>query len=115
MMSGKLPREVIDQVREQLVSNPARNNKEIRRTIDLTPQIKKIEAKVDQCYEFVNRANKFFWLALLVPEPHLGERPEYYSQGTEAEMQLYLKYSYAGRKETPGAIEAIRKQMAGDI
>jgi len=108
MMRCKLPQEVIDRVREQLVSNPVRNNREILHSADLTPQITKLEAQVDQCYEFVNRENKYFWPALLNPEPYLG-----HSRGDKGEMLLYLNYSYAAWDETPGAIDAIRKKMAG--
>lgn len=113
VMRGKLPQELIDKVREQLVSNPVRNNKEILHSGDLTSEIKKIEAQVDQMYGYVKRENKHFWPAMLNPEPHLGQKPPYHSRGDEGEMQLYLNYSYAGWEETPGAIDVIRKKMAG--
>lgn len=115
MMRGKLPQELIDKVREQLVSNPVRNNKDILHSDDLTPRIKEIETQVDQLYDYVKRQNKFFWPALVDPLPHLGQKPEYYSFGNEAEMQLILNYSYLAWEETPGAIDAIRQKMAGGV
>ena len=103
----KLPRELVDNVRHQLVSNIIAVNRDTVKSQDLSPEIKKVEFQV--VYRYIAKANKHSWPALLDPGRDLTARPPYYSCGDERGMQLYLAYSYGAWKETRGAIDVIRE------
>ena len=107
-LGEKVPQEVLDNIRGQLVSSIVAGNKDIMESKDQIPLIKKLESQVEELYKAVNSSNKFFWPALLRPGSHLTARPQMYSQGTVEHMQLVLQYSYASWVETPGAIDMIR-------
>jgi hypothetical protein len=108
VLSEKVPQELLDNIRGQLVSSIVAGNKDIMESKDQIPLIKKLESQVEELYKAVNSSNKFFWPALLRPGSHLTARPQMYSQGTVEHMQLVLQYSYASWVETPGAIDMIR-------
>lgn len=65
-------------------------------------------------YAAVKSSNKHFWPALLNPGKHLTARPEAYSHGSLAQMQLVLQYSYDAWTETPGAVDVIRELFRKD-
>ncbi|OCL01601.1 hypothetical protein AOQ84DRAFT_230767 [Glonium stellatum] len=82
--------------------------------LDKGVAIKLLAAQVDVLYKAVNKANKHFWLNLLMPGMHLTTRPPYYSHGSIEEMQMVLQYSYDSWLETPGAIEVIQAKVKKD-
>ena len=111
----KVPQEILDTIREQLVGPIiARNTKLLQAVRDgesLAPYIEKIDSQVNQLLRAVQSANKHFWPALLDPGTDLTTRPASYSNGTPQEMQLALRYNYQAWVETPGAIEVISAKL----
>ena len=115
MLSNKVPQEILDSVRGQLVSGSViAENKNIMNAKDQTPLIEKLEVQVFDLYTAVKRTNKHFWPALLKPEKHLAALPEAYSHGSSAEMQITLQHSFDAWVETPGAIDVIRELVKRD-
>ncbi|MCJ1465302.1 hypothetical protein MMC07_003919 [Pseudocyphellaria aurata] len=67
-----------------------------------------LKSHVTMLHQAVVNSNKYFWPALISPERHLDARPEYYSSGSEAEMQLVLQRHHDAWRESPGALEVIK-------
>ncbi|KAL8790002.1 MAG: hypothetical protein Q9213_000888 [Squamulea squamosa] len=105
----KVPQEILDAVRSQLVTAVVSNNAGIMNSVNQAPLIEKIEKQVRTLYEKVCQQNQHFWPTLLNPAGNLGVRPDAYSSGSLQQMQIMLNYSYSSWKETPGAIEMISK------
>ncbi|KAI4263514.1 MAG: hypothetical protein L6R42_001336 [Xanthoria sp. 1 TBL-2021] len=105
----KVPQEILDRVRNQLVTTVVHNNAKIMNSADQTPLIKEIEKQVQALYTKAQQQNKHFWPVLLKPEADLGARPNSYSPRSPQRMEKVWNYSYNSWKETPGAIEMIRK------
>ncbi|KAL8653266.1 MAG: hypothetical protein Q9226_003923 [Calogaya cf. arnoldii] len=105
----KVPQEILDSVRSQLVTTVVSNNAKIMKSVDQTPLVKEIEKQVQALYIKAQQQNMHFWPTLLNPGRNLGARPNSYSPGSPQHMQLILNYSYNSWKETPGAIETIGK------
>lgn len=115
VIGDKVPQEILDGVRGQLVSGSIiADNKSIIHAKDQAPLIEKIEVQVQELYTAVKDSNKHFWPALLKPGKHLTARPEAYSHGSVAQMQLILQYSYDAWMETPGAVDVIRELIRKD-
>lgn len=108
----KVPQEILDGIREQMVSPILKANhnlfKDIMSGKSLAPHLADLESQVRELYECGKKDNKYIWPALLSPGDNLTARPPYTSSGTPAEMQLALQYSYRAWVETPGAINVIR-------
>ncbi|KAE9371410.1 hypothetical protein N431DRAFT_545669 [Stipitochalara longipes BDJ] len=109
VLGEKVPQELLDNIRGQLVSSIVAGNKDIMRSEDQTALIKQLESQVEELYKAVDKSNKYFWPALLQPGKHLTARPQAYSTGTAEHMQLALQFSYAAWVETPGAIDMIKE------
>ncbi|PGH16294.1 hypothetical protein AJ79_01833 [Helicocarpus griseus UAMH5409] len=77
--------------------------------IDHASTIGTLESQVKKLYKAVERANKFFWGAMLQPEEHLHELPAYFSPGDITEVQSMLKYVYPSWIMTPGAMEMVKE------
>ncbi|KAK0108231.1 hypothetical protein ONS95_003051 [Cadophora gregata] len=114
LIGKKVPQELLDQIRGQLVSTIVGNNKDIMDSEDQGPLVKKLEDQVKQMHVAVGKSNKYFWPALLNPGPHLTATLTMYSHGTIPHMQLCLQQSYDSWAETPGAIDIIRKLEKGE-
>ena len=115
ILSKKVPQEILDSVRRQLMSGSViAENKSIMNAKDQTPLIEELEVQVQDLYTAVKKTNKYFWPALLKPGKHLTAQPEAYSHGSSAQMQITLQYSFDAWKETPGAIDVIRELIKRD-
>ena len=115
MLSNKVPQEILDSVRDQLVSGSViAENKTIMNNKDQSLLIEMLELQVHDLYTAVNKSNKYFWPALLKPEKHLAARPEAYSHGSPQHMQITLQHSFDAWMETPGAIDVIRELVKRD-
>ena len=110
----KLPQELLDNIRDQLVSTIFAKNKDIMKSRDQSALIEKMESQVRKLYTAIKRENGYFWSALLQPGAHLTARPGAYSHGSQAQMQLVLQYSYDSWVETPGAIDVVRNLVKKD-
>ena len=111
MIGEKVPQEIIDSIRTQLVTGTV-----IARHVKVTDidsqntMIEILEGQVKELYTAVDARNTFFWPSLLRPGGNLTARPEAFSHGSRSEMQLVLQYNYDAWSETPGAID-----MIGDL
>lgn len=115
MLSDKVPQEILDSVRDQLMSGSViAENKSIMNAKDNTLLIEMMELQVDDLYTAVKKTNKYFWPALLKPGKHLTARPEAYSHGSSAQMQITLQHSFDAWMETPGAIDVVRELVKRD-
>lgn len=115
MIKNKVPQEILDSVRGQLVSGSAiAENRSIMNAEDQTSLIENLQVQVQDLYAAVKSLNEHFWPALLNPGKHLTARPEAYSHGSLAQMQLVLQYSYDAWTETPGAVDVIRELARKD-
>ena len=114
-LSGfRAPVEIVDDIKIPLPDSAiVTNNSDIMSRSDHTAQIEQLTSQVKRLYETVGKANQHFWPALLRPEGHLTARPEAYSSGSVAEMQLKLQYSYDSWKESPAALQVIRDHTLG--
>ncbi|KAL9635243.1 MAG: hypothetical protein Q9204_002695, partial [Flavoplaca sp. TL-2023a] len=112
-LAAKLPQELFDRVKLFIPSTgPVWKNQEIMSRTDYSKLIVELSSQVDELYIAVISVNKHFWPALLKPGTHLTARPEYYSSGTESEMQRMLQFSYDSWVETPGSIDFIKTMSA---
>ncbi len=102
LLDTRVPQELLDNIRDQLVSTIVAENKKIMDSEDQGPLIGKLEKQVKQMHASVNKANKYFWAALLKPEQHLTAPLQAYTHGSVAHMQLALQYSYESWAETLG-------------
>lgn len=94
IVGGKVPAELLDNIRGQLVSTIVAGNKELMQEEDLCPRIQQLQLQIDQLYRAFQKENRHFWPALLNPGQHLTARPEYTSRGEISEMQVALQQSF---------------------
>ncbi|EME38365.1 hypothetical protein DOTSEDRAFT_57478 [Dothistroma septosporum NZE10] len=121
-VADKLPQELLDNCREDLVSNAVAGHsdllQEVRDGVDISPRTKDVEGQVDTLFKAVTEANSFFWPAMIEPGGHLHALPAAYSSGSVDEMQISLQANYAAWEEkSPEAIawigERIGKRVRG--
>lgn len=120
MIGEKVPREILDNVQDQLLSHALKIHPLKKQILeaddeDYKDRIASIKYHIFQLHEAVRKANRYFWPALLEPGKHLTAPPSPYSSGSVQEMQLYLQYSYDSWAETPGAIEMIKQLEKGQF
>ncbi|KAI9654543.1 MAG: hypothetical protein M1821_006633 [Bathelium mastoideum] len=113
-ISERLPQEVLDNIKGHLVGPIVARNKGIMSSNIHHDRVEQLRTQMDQLYGLVKARNEHFWPALLHPGQHLHARPEAYTKGGTAEMQLALQYCYASWIETPGAINVIRDLMENE-
>ncbi|MCJ1382607.1 hypothetical protein MMC17_005720 [Xylographa soralifera] len=109
MIATRVPQEILDSLRRQLVSSVVAGNRSIMDNTDQVPLIQNLERQVQDLYTGVMKSNMHFWPALLNPGRHLTVRPEAFSHGSLEQMQVVLKSSIDAWTETPGAVEVIKK------
>lgn len=115
VIGHKVPQEILDGVRGQLVSGSVvAENRSIMNATDQTPLIQTLEMQVQVLYTAVKNSNRHFWPALLNPDKHLTAKPVAYSDGSLGQMQHVLRYNFDAWAETPGAVDMIRDLMKQD-
>jgi hypothetical protein len=102
---GQLPAEIVDHIRSDVLTVVTVGDMKGRDPVAI---ISILEAQIQQLYNAVQDANKYFWPALLNPSRHLNTLPSPYSAGSVEEMKLNLRHSYAAWKETPDALAYIK-------
>ena len=112
IIAHKMPQEILDSLRGQLVSSIVAEKKSIMNTRDQAPLIQNLERQVQDLYMAVKKLNKHFWPALLSPGKYLTARPPAYSHGSLEEMQLVLQYNFEAWRETPRAVEVIKGMIS---
>lgn len=111
----KLPQEIMDNIREQLVGEIVSGRKDIMDATDLTPLDQMLDKQIQALIEGVKSQNPRFWNGLLRPEGHLTAHIEAYSPGSVQEMQLALQLSFDSWIETPGAMDLLREFLRRKI
>jgi hypothetical protein len=114
-LNRKLPREIVDSVREyylagEVVMNRQDVVKDMRDGLGLTPRINMIEAQVDGLFAVVQRRNKHFWSLLLDPGTALAEMKTDWEDERREAIDT-LQHNYDAWRETPRAIDWVRKKM----
>lgn len=112
IVGDKVPQEVLDNIRSQMVGNIVAQRKDIMEGKNLDSLADDLQGQVEDMYRVVKKSNRYFWPALLQPGANLIAQPQPYSPGSTAEMQLMLQYSYISWVETPRAIDFIGKMIA---
>ena len=108
----KLPQELADRVRFFIpMSEVIWKDGNIMSDIHQRDRIRDLSHQIDTLFIAITKANKHFWPALVNPGAHLKARPDAYSHGSLAEMQLKLQYWFDAWNETPGAIEFIKAKI----
>lgn len=114
MVGNMVPQEVLDIIRAQTPSTAiVRENKSLADGVDHKELIAKLESQIKDLIASTNIANKHLLPAIVNPGSNLTARPQMYSHGTPAQMQLSLQYSYDAWKETPGAIQYLKSKLPG--
>ena len=115
MIRNRVPQEILDSVRGQLVSGSIiAGNKSVMHATDQLPLIANLQGQVQDLYAAVKDYNRHFWPALLKPGHHLTARPAAFSRGSPEEMQVVLQHSFDAWAETPGAIDVVRGLVGKD-
>ena len=110
VIGNKVPQEILDGVRSQLVSGSiVSEKKNVMNAQDQSALIVNLEVQIEELHETIDCMNRYFWPALLDPEEHLITQPESYSHGSFEEMQIVLQQTYDAWTETPGALDMIRQ------
>jgi hypothetical protein len=105
--SNKLPAEIVDQIRSDLLKGGVVGDLKGREPAQL---ITDLSSQIEQLIMTVKKANKHFWPALLDPGRHINARPEAYIRGSVEEMQIKLHYSADAWQENPDALAYIRNK-----
>ncbi|KAG6039701.1 hypothetical protein E4U41_002195 [Claviceps citrina] len=111
-LHGVIPQEIIELIRDQLVSCLIRSRKEILLAgPDKTAQlVQTIKRQITELYRTVEKYNTHFW-DLLINDPDAGvlRRPTGpYASRTRNEALLTLGHCYSSWYETPGAVDMLR-------
>lgn len=111
VLGTKVPQEIVDNIREQVVGDIVSRRKDIMDATDLTPLDKELDKQIQALIETVKTQNPRFWDGLFRPEDHLTARIDAYSPGSVQEMQRALQLSYDSWIETPGAMDLMRELL----
>ena len=112
VLGTKVPSEILDDIQSHIPrSTIISQNKDITLHSNYAPYIEKLSSQVVTLYQAIERANGYFWRALLDPDTHVNARPESYSPGSLENTQITLRYSIDAWMETPGALEFIKAMV----
>jgi hypothetical protein len=112
VLADRLPMEIVENIQRHVPQSAIiSSNKTIMHQSNYDPLIAELSSQVELLYTTVDAVNEHFWLALVHPEDALNARPEYYSPGSESEMQLFLQYSFHAWLETPRALDFIKEML----
>lgn len=110
----KLPEEMVDKIRKELVSSNFVTNEVIMSTGNENTLIKNLESQLEQLYAAVKVSNKYLWPGLLKPEAYIAtpvntnliyiDKSSYESEQRAISTIKMCHHVWA---ETPGAIEMI--------
>ncbi len=107
LIGTRVPQEIMDNIRRQVVGDVVSRRKDIMHATDLTPWNRELDRQIQALIEAVKTQNPRFWDGLFRPGNHLTARFEAYSPGSIQEMQLNLQLSYDSWMETPGAMDLL--------
>lgn len=107
-----IPQEILDQICMELVAGVVKNNKKVMGSADRNPIIHRLSEQIVELYNLLKEKNKYFIPALIkdYPKDHLTASSEMDRRSRSEEMAFRsLCYCGTSWKETPGAIEVLRK------
>lgn len=109
---ASLPQEIRDNIKNHIPkSSVIASSSELMGLENYTFEIARVARQVNQLYEWVKKANKYYWPAILEPGRHLTARPGTRGPGSVEEMQLKLQFSYDSWNEAPETIEVIKSEL----
>ena len=109
-----LPPEVLNKIQDDLLRGTLGKRWDDMDFTQRSELVNTLSSQIDKLYASVNKGNRYFWSALLKPEPHLKSRPNMYSPGSAEEMKLVLQYNIHAWRESLGAIECIKEKARRD-
>ncbi|OAQ67612.1 MYND finger [Pochonia chlamydosporia 170] len=112
-LTGAIPQEVIEMIREQLVGSivASRQNILLGTTEETTQLAEVMKKQIKDLYTAIQKYNPYFW-NLLINDPDAGvlRRPNGgYTHWSKEEALLVLGFNYAAWYETMGAMDMLRK------
>ncbi|KAK6386359.1 hypothetical protein LTR65_009084 [Meristemomyces frigidus] len=108
-VGGKVPQEILDHVREQMVGPVLANNRDLMKDVmngrPLAPYITMLKSQISELYDHGKQENEHMWPALLSPGNNLSARPQYTGFGSMAEMQMALRASMTDNSQQVASAE----------
>ena len=105
-----LPAELFNKIQDSLMDSILGRRWDGMDATQRSHLVDTLSSQIDKLYLAAEKANTYFWSALLSPGSHLEARPDSFSNGSIEEMQLTLQHSIHAWRETPGALEIIREK-----
>lgn len=98
IVGEKLPREILDNVQDQLLSHAISINPRkkviLEKGDEFDDLMSELKLQINELHVAVHKGNKYFWRFLLHPGQALTAPISAYSSGSYEEMVLYLQYCY---------------------
>jgi len=117
ILNKRLPEEIVDCVRRQLVCRAILVRKDIMNILCHDPIITKLELHIKTLYDAFKKESPKLWPELLKSRTHIphyiSAAPGYWKNDSE-EVQTVVRYNYNSWAETPGAFEVI-KELAKNV
>lgn len=114
VLTDKVPQEIVDIIRRQLVGNMVAKRKDLMSRTDLSKDIQQLDEQVDRLMELVEAHTEDFWLALTEPDDFLEMQFNGLDDSSTEVFLLAIEFNYAAWQETPGALDIIRSKLGLD-
>jgi hypothetical protein len=102
-----VPREILDVIEQYSVHSSICSASKTIEQGDQKQHVAGLRKRIKKLHAAVEKANRYFWPALIEPGDNLEARPTLYGPGDQGQMQLVLQHNYTSYSETPGAIKII--------
>ncbi|SMQ49996.1 unnamed protein product [Zymoseptoria tritici ST99CH_3D7] len=114
VLTGRLPREILDRVREEymardVVASSEDTIKGMRDGLDLTAKIDDLQRQIDELFFAVQRRNKYFWPLLVQPGNTLDLEVDWEEEKREA-IDV-LQHNIDAWRETAVAVHWLENKM----
>ncbi|KAK4934979.1 hypothetical protein LTR10_023885 [Elasticomyces elasticus] len=105
VLNKRLPPEIVELVRRQLVGPLVLSKKDIMESQDLNSIIKNLEQQIQILYEYVERRDPEIWSELAKPQWDVPVSREYFDDHewlSEEDPETIIRYNHGLWAETPG-------------
>ncbi|KAF2161581.1 hypothetical protein M409DRAFT_27976 [Zasmidium cellare ATCC 36951] len=79
----------------------------------LKPHIDAMERQLNEVFDAVDKTNKHFWPSMPRAEEVVNQSPGYFSRGDISEVAVILGSNYTAWRDTPGAVNWVKKKLKG--
>lgn len=107
-LGDKAPEDRTELVNEYARSDVLLSRMDIVQRPDYKEVIADLWDQVRAMYAEVDKANKYFWPAIVDPTPYANPALGLYTRGSREEVLVKFRYAWYSWAETPGAVELIR-------